>query len=321
MPDLFAALIAIRRKTDSAMQEWKRSRNQDARVDVDEPTALNEAQASARADFLGGRERRRTPFRPGSDSWRRSSIFAFVAALVALTAFAAWAFPLDRQALWRVVNACVADLKLTGAPFPCLKVDLAGGEEQGYAVMRAPFGQDTILTPTRKIVGVEDPFLQSSAALNYLADAWEAWPILNHGRRGPPDRRFALAVNSAVVRSQDQLHIHLGCLPSSAIRTLDAAAPRLPVGEWSPIGPLIPGQPFWGFRTGTAELRGLNPFRLAAKAFAGRNPALLTIVVAKVDIDGADEFAILASYIGVPQAWWSVGADDLVAHCPSRPSR
>jgi CDP-diacylglycerol pyrophosphatase len=98
------------------------------------------------------------------------------------------AFALDRQALWSVVKACVADHKLTGAPFPCLKVDLAGGEERGYVVLCAPLEHDTILAPTRKIVGVEDPFLQSSAAPNYFADAWEAWLNLN-GERG--DRRIA----------------------------------------------------------------------------------------------------------------------------------
>jgi CDP-diacylglycerol pyrophosphatase len=62
-------------------------------------------------------------------------MFGFAAGVIALTAFATWAFALDRQALWSVVNACVADHKLTGAPFPCLKVDLAGGEERGHLVL------------------------------------------------------------------------------------------------------------------------------------------------------------------------------------------
>ncbi|MBV9286593.1 MAG: CDP-diacylglycerol diphosphatase [Hyphomicrobiales bacterium] len=302
------------------MQEWKRSRKLNARVDSDEPAAPIGGRAIARADFALGRDRRRGPLRPGgTERARRSSIFTFVAGVVALAAFATWALPLDRQSLWPVVNACVADSRLTGAPFPCLKVDLAGGVERGYVVLRPPFGRDTILSPARKIVGVEDPFLQSSSAPNYFADAWEAWPILNRGRGGPPDRGFALVVNSAVVRSQDQLHIHLGCLPPSALRKLDAAAPRLAVGAWSPIGPLVPHQPFWGFRTGTSDLALLNPFRLAAGAFVGGNPALLTIVVTKVRIDAADEFVILASFSGVPHAWWSVGADNLLSRCPSRP--
>ena len=253
---------------------------------------------------------------------RRSWVFGFAACVVALTAFATWAFALDRQALWSVVNACVADQKLTSSPFPCLKVNLAGGADRGYVVLYAPFVHDTILAPTRKVVGVEDPFLRSGAAPNYFADAWEAWSNLNGGRGGSPDRRFALVVNSAVARSQDQLHIHMGCLAPSARNALDAAAPRLAIGKWSPIGLLVPHQPFWGFRAGTADLAHLDPFRLAAEGFADRvrNLALLTIVVATARFDGADEFVVLASYAGAPHAWWPVGADNLLlARCPSEP--
>ena len=53
-------------------------------------------------------------------------------------AFAAYAMELHRMALWQAVRACVADYKLTGAPFPCLEVDLAGGEERGAVVLRPP---------------------------------------------------------------------------------------------------------------------------------------------------------------------------------------
>ena len=45
-----------------------------------------------------------------------------------------------RDALWLTVQACVVDATLTGAPFPCLLVDMAAGEARGYAVLRAPFG-------------------------------------------------------------------------------------------------------------------------------------------------------------------------------------
>ena len=66
----------------------------------------------------------------------------------------------DRQALWEVVRACLANYELTGMAFPCLEVNLTGGVEQGYVVLRPPFGApDTILTPTRRIVGIEDPWL------------------------------------------------------------------------------------------------------------------------------------------------------------------
>ena len=271
---------------------------------------LPDAQGIAHKDFVEGRERRRAPFRPaGSERVRRSWMFGFIAAVIALTAFATWAFALDRQALWSVVSACVADHKLTGAPFPCLKVDLAAGEDRGYVVLYAPFEHDTILAPTRKIVGVEDPFLQSSAAPDYFADAWEVWSQLNGERGGSPDRRFALVVNSAVARSQDQLHIHMGCLAPSARRALEAATPRLTVGEWSPIGPLVPHQPFWAFRTGTADLGRLDPFRLAAGGFADRvhNLALLTNVVAqRRGANGSPraQAACAADLVSLPTVGW-----------------
>jgi hypothetical protein len=118
-----------------------------------------------------------------------------------------------------------------------------------------------------------------------------------------PDRRFALVVNTALARSQDQLHIHAGCLAPFARRALDAAAPRLAVGEWSLIGPLVPHQPFWAFRTGKADLGRLELFRLAAEGFADRvrKRALLTVAIASACVD---EFVVLASYAGAPHAWW-----------------
>jgi CDP-diacylglycerol pyrophosphatase len=236
------------------MQERKKLRKS-GRAGRTWRAALPDAQGIARKDWVDGRERGRAPFRLAwSEGCAVRVCLVFAAGVIALTAFATWAFALDRQALWSVVNACVADHKLTRAPFPCLKVDLGGGKERGYVVLYAPFERDTILAPTRKIVGVEDPYLQSSAAPNYFADAWEAWLNLNGERGRSPDLGFALVVNSALARSQDQLHIHMGCLAPSARSALDAAAPRLAIGEWSPIGPLVPHQPFWAFRTGTADL-------------------------------------------------------------------
>ncbi len=205
-----------------------------------------------------------------------------------------------RQTLWLAVQACVADFKLTGAPFPCLLVDLTGGEERGYVVLRTPFGRpDTILAPTRRVVGVEDPWLQSPEAPNYFDAAWRARPLLEGpGGRPPRPSEFALAVNSALMRSQDQLHIHLGCLAPAAQRWLPVLASRLPIGEWRRVDVALAGAAFWGLRTGRADLAGVEPFRLAAEGLADkiRNPARLMILVAQVRIADNDESLILASY-------------------------
>jgi CDP-diacylglycerol pyrophosphatase len=251
-------------------------------------------------------------------------ILSAVAALTVSAAFAAYAMELHRTALWQVVRACVADFKLTGAPFPCLEVNLAGGEELGNVVMRPPLSEDTVLAPTRRIVGIEDPFLQSPGAPNYFDAAWRARTFLKGADGQAPERdAIALVVNPAAVRGQDQLHIHVGCLLPSARLTLAAAAPKIPIGEWARIGAVVPHTMFWGLRVRGTDLSNVEPFRLAAEALAGKTkgPGDLTIVVAGVRVESDDEFLILASYAKAPHAWWPVGSDDLLSACPAGPRR
>ena len=191
-----------------------------------------------------------------------------VAGLTVSTAFATFAVGLDRMVLWQVVRACVADFKLTGTPFPCLEVDLSGGEERGNVVLRPPLLDDTVLAPTRKIVGIEDPFLQSPGAPNYFDAAWQARTFLKDAYGHVPEREvIALVVNSAAVRGQDQLHIHVGCLLPSARLALATAAPKVPIGEWARIGAVIPHTMFWGLRilrdvTFRTSIRFGSPLRL-----------------------------------------------------------
>ena len=252
-------------------------------------------------------------------------ILAVVAVLTVSAAFAAYAMELHRMVLWQVVRACVADYKLTGTPFPCLEVDLSGGEERGTVVLRPPFMDDTVLAPTRQIIGIEDPFLRSPEAPNYFDAAWRARTFLNGPDGKPPERdAIALFVNSALVRTQDQLHIHVGCLVPRARRTLAAVAPSVPMGEWAQIGPVVPHTMFWAYRIRGTDLASVNPFRLAAEVIAGKtkDPGDLTVVVVGVRVDSDDEFLILATYAKAPHAWWAVGADNILGSCrPAGPRR
>jgi len=252
-------------------------------------------------------------------------IVSAAAILTVSAAFATLALGLDRMALWQVVRACVADFKLTGTPLPCLQVDLSGGDELGNVVLRSPLSNVTVLSPTRRIVGIEDPFLQSPGAPNYFDAAWRARTFLKDADGQAPERNaIALIVNSVFVRGQDQLHIHIGCLIPYARRTLAAAALKIPMGEWAQIGPVVPHTMFWAYRIPGTDLASVNPFRLAAEALAGktRGPGDLTVVVAGVRADVDDEFLILASYARAPHAWWPVGSDDLLdSACPAGPRR
>src|SRR5271165_2023952 len=95
----------------------------------------------------------------------------------------------NRETLWPVVRTCASAYRMIGVSFPCLKVDLPGGAlDRGYAVLRPPNSNDLILSPTRKIVGVEDPFIQSPAAPNYFADAWRERTFLKAADGNPPPR-------------------------------------------------------------------------------------------------------------------------------------
>src|SRR5271157_546109 len=250
-------------------------------------------------------------------------IVSAAAILTVSAAFATLALGLDRMALWQVVRACVADFKLTGTPLPCLQVDLSGGDELGNVVLRSPLSNVTVLSPTRRIVGIEDPFLQSPGVPNYFDAAWRARTFLKDADGQAPERdAIALIVNSVFVRGQDQLHIHIGCLIPYARRTLAAAALKIPTGEWAQIGPVVPHTMFWAYRIPGTDLASVNPFRLAAEALAGktRGPGDLTVVVAGVRADVDDEFLILASYARAPHAWWPVGSDDLLdSACPAGP--
>lgn len=229
----------------------------------------------------------------------------------------------SRGALWKVVQACVANHALTGAAFPCLEVDVSSGDARGYVILRPPLTRpDIILAPTKKIAGIEDPSLQAPEAPNYFADAWNARAFLSQAHQRPLGRGdVALAVNSRPTRSQDQLHIHIGCLSSQAKQTLQALAPDLPANGWVRIGkPLNLGAPahspgFWGRRVDQETLAGVNPFRLAAEGRPdlGANRSRLMIVVAGIRLaDRRGGFVLLAAHNDAARPGDQLSAEDFL---------
>jgi CDP-diacylglycerol pyrophosphatase len=252
--------------------------------------------------------------------------WALAAAVLSVsTVVVAYAMELHRQALWLVVRACVADMRLIGSPFPCLEVSLSGGEETGTVVLRPPLVGDMILAPTRRITGIEDPFLQSPEAPNYFDAAWRARTFLKAPDGQAPERdAVGLVVNSEIVRGQDQLHIHVGCHYPYARRALAIAASKVPIGKWAYVGAVTPHSAFWGYRIGEADLTHVEPFRLARAEFQGKTkgPGDLTVAVAPVHVEGGDQFLILATYAKAPHAWWAVGSDDLLdSQCFAAPRK
>jgi len=129
----------VKRCDESLLRAWA------ARV---ETSGAVLARRIAPENFVEGVER---CAEPNCDAQRYRAWILFIAAgLTAVRALASSAIGLDRQGLRLVVHACVADFKLTGSPFPCLEVDV---------VLHPPL-RDIILASTRRIIGIEDPFLQ-----------------------------------------------------------------------------------------------------------------------------------------------------------------
>ncbi len=260
-------------------------------------------------------------FRCFEDGWALSRLVGLLCLALAF-AFAARAAVTDmsRGVLWQVIQACLVNHALTGATFPCLDVNVSDGSERGYVILRSPLeAPDFILSPTRRSVGVEDPSLGALNAPNYFEDAWNARRFLQDGLQRPLRRDdVVLAVNSRQSRSQDQLHIHIGCLTRQAKETLRALAPALPENRWAWLGRPSHGLVFWGRLLVKDDLVDVNPFRLAAdgRPNQSEDSSQTTIAVGGIELsDGRDAFILLASY---DNPFGEYSAEDLLDYSASR---
>lgn len=129
----------------------------------------------------------------------------------------------DPNALWQIVNLdCVPAAHKTGKTGVCATVDLPGH----YAVVRDRAGvAQHLLIPTDRISGIESPRLLAPDAPNYWADAWRARSYVdtsvNKAHRAPlSDDQIGLEINSAMRRSQEQLHIHIDCMRTEVTAAL-----------------------------------------------------------------------------------------------------
>lgn len=223
-----------------------------------------------------------------------------------------------RGALWRVVQLCAANYRLTGLSFPCLKVALPGDADRGYVVLRPPYGAaDTILSPVRQTPGVEDPWLQSPEAPNYFALAWKSLPLLA-GKPGhqPEPGEMGLAVNSAHTRSQDQMHIHLDCLAGGVRRTLAGLEAKITETGWMRLPVALHGLSYLARRVAARDLERTNVFALAATSFPGAREDMghLTIVVTTSASTRAPGYLVLAAKVGNFHRGARPTGEDLLDH-------
>lgn len=220
-----------------------------------------------------------------------------VAALVlaaGLAAFQAWANNSD--ALWQVVDGqCVAHARDGDGPQPCLAVNPS--PDAAYAVLKDHRGvAQLLLIPTRRVSGIDDPFILDGAAPNYWAHAWDErtrlTPLLG---RPPSDDEVVLTINSIWGRSQNQLHIHIDCLRADIRDALERH--RREIGPtWKPFPEPLSGHSYWAMRVDRDNLPGDNPFRLLADGIpqAKAEMGQYTLAVVAPKFDDKPGFVLLA---------------------------
>jgi CDP-diacylglycerol pyrophosphatase len=200
----------------------------------------------------------------------------------------------DPGALWKIVSTqCVPDQRDSGNPAPCAQVDLDGG----YAVLKDLVGPTQfLLIPTARVTGIESPQILAADAPNYLADAWRARSFVEQrAGRGLPRDWLSLSVNSAVARSQDQLHVHVDCVRADVRRALSSHADAIGT-DWQPFPVALGGQQYRAMAVWNPELDGVNPFRLLADGLsAGDDMGTQTLVIVGAsDAEGRSGFVLLA---------------------------
>jgi CDP-diacylglycerol pyrophosphatase len=230
---------------------------------------------------------------------RRFSALAALAALAAIVvrlapAAGADADPdADPDVLWRVVHEqCVPGQQLELDPAPCTAVDLAEGESNGYAIYKDYRGASQyLLIPTARVTGIEDPVLLQSGVPNYFAEAWRARVFTEAAAGGSLPRDWiGLAVNPAVARSQNQLHIHIDCLRTDVQQALSQYGWSIGA-TWAALPVPLAGNSYDA--VAVEDLDTVNPF--AAALADGGDPGLSTVAVVGTGTDAQPGFVILRS--------------------------
>jgi CDP-diacylglycerol pyrophosphatase len=238
----------------------------------------------------------------------RCIVFWPLVFVVSICACAASLFPpasaaersLPRNSLWEVVhNLCVPGQSEHNDPKPCLRVDLTGGVERGFAILRDPRGgTQFLLIPTARISGIESPFVRRPHAANYFADAWEARSYINEAlHQTLPRDGIGLAINSALSRSQDQLHIHVSCVRADILEALHKNQEGLVGDRWGQRDISLSGHHYLEMWVTGEHLSPHNPFQLLVERLpdAARHMGDRTLVVVGLTRwDGTKGFVILA---------------------------
>lgn len=200
----------------------------------------------------------------------------------------------DPNALWSVVHTLCVPVSYLGGAFPCLKVDRSAG----YAVIRSPSSSmpDILITPTSYIEGVESLTALHGTYPNLWKAGWMSRELLGEAvHRHLAWNDVVLAVNSKLTRSQDHLHLHLGCI-NRQVEALISAEARRDGADWRKIslGAYMP-EVFIKFLTADAIETDL--FALIDREIPGRQNLADSQTIALAGVVGSSKpgFALMVT--------------------------
>lgn len=232
---------------------------------------------------------------------------------------AGWKLVDNRSALWRFVSlSCIPAAQSGTGTGRCVEVSLgqgSGGVEGGHAVFKDRNGPlQYLLMPTRRVTGIEDPFLLSSDAPPYWAEAWRArrWMEVSHGGPVPRDA-VAIAINPKWARSQNQMHLHVSCVRRD-LRAFLRSTPAARSGTWAAIPGGWLGHPYEVRRVVADSLDGLDPFKETANDHPGAMDRQAIAVVATRFDDGRNGFWFLRTRLDLQAVWLGAIEGDVQDH-------
>ena len=252
--------------------------------------------------------------------FRVSAIVAGICVCFAIVILAVHAaqIELPRNALWEVVrNICVPGQTQYQDPKPCVHVDLKGGMQNGFAVLRDPRRDfHFLLIPTAQISGIESSVVREPNAPNYFALAWEARTYINQAlHKTLPRDEVAMAINSSLSRTQDQFHIHVSCVSPEVLQALRKNEMKLG-DQWAPFAVTLSGHQYAAMWVAGENMDLVNPFNLLAQRMPGAISSMAgrtLVVVGFTRSGGAKGFVILAGQAKDPKVDLANG-EELLDH-------
>lgn len=221
---------------------------------------------------------------------------------------AARAWTIDREGLWKIVNACVLNEQQQANPAPCAAVNLTEGLDRGFVIFKdgsptKPNGY--LLIPTRHIVAGEEGLFLQSGSPNYFQYAWNYRDYVSRHLGAPLAwDMIGLAANSSHDRSQNQFHIHIDCVRPE-VRDFLHSAKEISDGLWSRVDVPTANHPYFITKIPRDSLAGINPFKLVADGLPGASGdiGLQTLVLIGAQFqDGKQGFYLLSSHYDGPRS-------------------